>query len=181
MREVRGSPSLIRALAWNCNGHKVASGSEFGGLRIHDVVAAPWSKDGTPTPHAVDVRDRPVLLPSTGKSPHHGHVATLAWSPKDPRILVSGCKSTSGGVVCVWNIDSPSAPVAMFKISGDVLHVAFHPSGRQFAAVCPRSTRDEVFFYWLVKRDGGEKWEQRSDIVMGGAGIDIGVEEVSVV
>ncbi|KAL1409784.1 hypothetical protein Q8F55_003781 [Vanrija albida] len=179
VHEVRGSSSLVRALAWNCDGRKVASGSEYSGLRIHDVLAHPRAKDGTPTPHGTEVRDRPVSLPSSGKSPHHGHVAALAWSPTDPRILVSGCKSTSGGVVCVWDITAPSAPAAMFKISGDVLHVAFHPSGRQFAAVCPRSTRDEVFFYWLVRGDSGEKWEQRSDIVMGGAGIDIGVEEVN--
>ena len=72
-------------------------------------------------------------------------------------------------------VPAPSAPTATFKITGDVLHIAFHPSGQQFAVVCPRSTRDEVFFYHLTPAG----WEARGDIAMGGPLIDIGAEEVS--
>ena len=73
---------------------------------------------------------------------------------------------------------APKEPVTAFKINGDVLHIAFHPSGRQFAVVCPRSSRDEVFFYHLTYRDAKDVWEVRSDVGMGGPAVDIGFEEV---
>lgn len=73
---------------------------------------------------------------------------------------------------------APKAPVASFKISGDVLHIAFHPSGSQFAVVCPRA-KDEVYFYWRIRNQGEEVWEKREDVGLGGPYIESGSEEVS--
>lgn len=91
--------------------------------------------------------------------------------------MVSGCKG-GGRTIAVWDVSKPSAPVATFNVPVDVLHLAFHPSRDQFAAVCPQRTRDEVFFYWKVERDGEWKWEERKDVMIGGVGADVGVEEV---
>lgn len=173
--EIRGGNSKpVKSIAWSCDGRRVATGTEMKGLRVWDATPRLGAV------HAVSIEaGHSIPLPSSSKSPnpHNGHVAAVAWSPIDPTLLVSGCKGASGGgVVVVWDVSKPTAPLASFKITGDVLHVAFHPSGTHFAAVCPRSTRDEVFFF---RRSDDGTWEQRSDVMMGGAGIDIGVEEVS--
>ena len=88
---------------------------------------------------------------------------------------------------CALSFDSirhaePTEPrdfVKKFQIAGDVLHIAFHPSGRQFAVVCPRSRRDEVYFYHLVDVGGTDVWEQRDDVMLGGLGSEVGYDEVS--
>lgn len=113
------------------------------------------------------------------KSPHPAGNVTIAvaWSPTEPTVLASGCKpgsSSGGGYVAVWDVAGGTSPLAKFKIPGEVLHIAWHPDGEQFAAVCPRQARDEVYFF---QRKNGE-WEQRQDIMMGGAGIDL-IQEVS--
>lgn len=155
----------------------MATGTEAAGLRV-------WEAQHIGT-HGIKVDSSSShSLPSSSKTPSpHGHnIAALAWSPVDPKILVSGCKAAGNnmpGSIAVWDVTKGSAPLATFKIPGDVLHLAFHPGGRHFATVCPRQTRDEVLFFWLVGNDEDEHWEQRTDIMMGGAGIDIGVEEVS--
>jgi hypothetical protein len=59
-------------------------------------------------------------------------------------------------------------------VNGDVIHMAFHPSGRQFAAVCPRSRRDEVLFFHLVESGGKEVWAKREDVDIGG--LPVGAE-----
>lgn len=175
--EVRGGNTKpVKAIAWSCDGKRVATGTEEKGLRIWDAqhIGA----------HAIKVDIASSFsLPSSSRtpSPHSSNVAALAWSPVDPNALVSGCKGVGSGgcAVAVWDVTNGAAPVATFKLPGDVLHVAFHPQGRHFAVVCPRATRDEVLFFWLQERDGNEVWEQRTDIIMGGAGIDTGAEEVS--
>lgn len=172
--EIRGgNTKAVRSIAWSCDGRRVATGTEMKGLRIWEAHPRSGSS------HAVTIDPSSSSpLPSSSKtpSPHNGHVAALAWSPTDPKVLVSACKGASGGgVVVVWDVTKPTSPLASFKIGGDILHLAFHPSGHHFAAVCPRSIRDEVFFFRLKDNN----WEQRSDVMMGGAGIDIGVEEVS--
>lgn len=123
-------------------------------------------------------------------------VACLAWSPIDPNILLSGCKSsTTGSYVVVWDITSqsifnpskrhqaetvePKTPIAALKLPADTLQISFHPNGAHFTVVCPRFPRDEVFFFHRISVDGADKWVQRKDIKIGGAGEDLGAEEVS--
>lgn len=109
-----------------------------------------------------------------GESPHLGNVGSVVWSPTDPNILISGCKGKGDGVVAVWDLRSPAAPVAMFTLPRtDVMHVAFHPSGTQFAAVSPGRERDEVLFYRL---DAGV-WVKRDDVMINGPGCGGGTEE----
>lgn len=157
-------------LAWNSDGTRLATGTESGGLRIWnarvDKAGATVDSSGT------------TLLPSSSKStnPHSGIVAALAWSSTDPNILVSGSKADKAKTIAVWDVSKPVAPIATFNFPGDVLHLAFHPSLDQFAAVCPQRTRDEVFFFWRVERDGEMKWEKREDVRVGGVG-DAGVVE----
>ncbi|ORX34436.1 WD40-repeat-containing domain protein [Kockovaella imperatae] len=155
-----GVSKPVRSIAWSCDGKRLATGTEFKGLRIWET------RTSSPS--------------SSRPTPHNGHIASLAFSPVDPNILVSGCKSSSAGaVVAVWDLTSPKEAIATFNISGDVLHLAFHPSGQHFAVVCPRSNRDEVFFYHLTERDGTQVWAMREDIGMGGPGVDIGFEEIN--
>jgi len=74
----------------------------------------------------------------------------------------------------------PKEPIASFKITGDVLHVAFHPSGRHFAAVCPRNGYDEVSFYHQTDNEDGKLvWKERSDIALGESATQTAYEEVS--
>lgn len=78
----------------------------------------------------------------------------------------------------------PREHVAAFNVPGhgDVISLAFHPSGRQFAAVYNRNRRDELAFYHLTQdADGKETWAQRTDIALGGIGSDIAADEVSVI
>ena len=114
------------------------------------------------------------------------HIAALAFSPVDPNILLSGCKSSAAGsIVALWDLTSelffpvlvhlssltcrshlgPKKSIAFFQIPGDVLHLAWHPSGKQFAVVSPRDP-DEVIFYHQIIKDGAEEWELRDDIGM---------------
>ncbi|WVQ97927.1 hypothetical protein IAU59_005046 [Kwoniella sp. CBS 9459] len=168
-QEIRGgNVKHVRTIAWSHDGRKVATGGEYKELLLFDAKS---SVDSKPS----------ATLPSSSKpSPHNGHVGAIAWSPVDPNVLVSGDKgSSTGGVVAVWHLSSPSSPVATFKISGDVLHIAFHPSGRHFAVVCPQKNKDEVFFFWLTEVDGQEVWARREDIALGGALMDIGSEEIN--
>ncbi|BEJ18260.1 hypothetical protein CspHIS471_0705370 [Cutaneotrichosporon sp. HIS471] len=160
--EVRsgGSP-FIRTLAFNNDGTRLAVGHETRVLRLYPVAAGV-------------ITDRPTSLPPKGESPHRGNVGSLAWSPTDPNTLVSGCKGARGdSVVAVWDVCAGTA--TQFSIPGDVLHVAFHPSGRHFAAVCPRIERDVVFFYHL--KDG--VWAKREDVQINGAGVPGGEEQVN--
>ncbi|ORY27104.1 WD40-repeat-containing domain protein [Naematelia encephala] len=166
--EVRGSSRLVRAIAWSCDGKVVATGTENKGIRL-------W-----PASTPFDVASSFTLPSSSKPTPHNGHVASLQFSPNDPNVLISGCKaSPAGGVIAIWDITSPNSPTQTFSIRGDVLHIAFHPSGRHFAVVCPRQSRDEVFFFWKVLQDGKYVWEMRDDIGMGGPHIDIGSEEIN--
>ncbi|OCF38481.1 hypothetical protein I317_07740 [Kwoniella heveanensis CBS 569] len=168
-QEIRGgNVKHVRTVAWSHDGRKVATGGEYKEILLFDAKS---SVDSKPT----------GSLPSSSKpSPHNGHVGAIAWSPVDPNILVSGDKgSSAGGVVAIWHLSSPSSPAATFKISGDVLHIAFHPSGRHFAVVCPQKNKDEVFFFWLTDVDGREVWARREDIALGGALMDIGSEEIN--
>jgi THO complex subunit 3 len=169
-------------MAWSYDGQRVATGTELKGVRVWPVTPSSSSGRGmyanTPSPHAVTIESSSIALPSRGVSPHTGHVGTLAFSPAPDaaHILVSGCKGAKGGsVIAVWDVRSPAGPLATFKIPGDVLHLAFHPSGSHFAAVCPRSIRDEVVFF----RQTETGWVQREDVMLGGLGIDVGVDEVS--
>ncbi|GFZ46575.1 hypothetical protein JCM24511_03795 [Saitozyma sp. JCM 24511] len=168
-QDVKGGVTRpVRSVAWSCDGRKIATGTEVKGLRIWDA------KDKVDSSSSLS-------LPSGGDktTPHTGHVAALAFSPVEPHILVSGCKSSFGGAtIAVWDITSPKAPVASFKISGDVLHIAFHPSGSQFAVVCPRA-KDEVYFYWRIRNQGEEVWEKREDVGLGGPYIESGSEEIN--
>lgn len=164
MRGGHGHP--VRALAWSSDGRRVAVGYEQKGLRIWEVDAR----------GVVEGERSSTSLPKGGSSPHLGNVATLAWSPTDANILVSGCKGVTDGMIAVWDIRFPSAPVATFtRPRVDVMHIAFHPSGTQFAAVSPGRERDEVLFY---KLEGGA-WVQRNDVMINGPGCDVGADEVS--
>jgi hypothetical protein len=73
----------------------------------------------------------------------------------------------------------PKSPITSIKLPSDVLHISFHPSGAHFAVVCPRPSRDEVHFFHRTSVDGAEQWTKREDILIGGAGEDLGAEEVS--
>lgn len=157
-----GGQHFVRSLAFSADGTHIAVGHESKTLRLYPASGGVIS-------------DRGTTLPSSGDSPHRGNVANLAWSPTDPHILVSGCKGVRGdSVVAVWDVRTPAAAIAQFGVPGDVLHVAFHPNGRHFAAVCPRTERDVVFFYHL--KDGA--WVKREDVQINGAGVG-GGEEVS--
>lgn len=121
----------------------------------------------------------------------------MAFSPVEPDVLVSGCRSAQGGpVVVVWDISSepkaattrssgrdtdhcaePSSSVASFKVPGDILHIAFHPNGSHFAVTCTRGLRDEAFFFWRSAETG--VWTQREDIGLSGALGAVESEEVS--
>ncbi|WWD00423.1 hypothetical protein V866_007336 [Kwoniella sp. B9012] len=163
-----GNVKHVRSVAWSCDGRRIATGGEFKEILFWD------------TKLNIDARASTSLPSSSKTTVHNGHVGSIAWSPVEPNILVSGDKgSSAGGVIAVWDITSPSSPLATFKIPGDVLHISFHPSGRHFAVVCPQRNRDEVFFYWLNTIDGVEKWERREDIALGGALMDIGAEEIN--
>ncbi|WWC59392.1 uncharacterized protein I303_101947 [Kwoniella dejecticola CBS 10117] len=163
-----GNVKHVRSVAWSCDGRRVATGGEFKELLVWDTKLNLEARAST-------------SLPSSSKtSVHNGHVGSIAWSPVDPNILVSGDKgSSAGGVIAVWDVSNRSSPVATFKIPGDVLHISFHPSGRHFAVVCPQRNKDEVFFYWLTTIDGEEKWARRDDIALGGALMDLGAEEIN--
>ncbi|WWD22174.1 hypothetical protein CI109_106665 [Kwoniella shandongensis] len=164
-----GNVKHVRSVAWSCDGKKVATGGEYKELLVWDAKANIESKASTSLPSL-----------SSKPNPHNGHVGAIAWSPADPNILVSGDKgSSAGGTIAIWNLTSPSAPIATFRITGDVLHIAFHPSGRHFAVVCPMRSRDEVYFYWQTIVDGKEVWARREDIGLGGALGDIGSEEIN--
>ncbi|GMK59496.1 hypothetical protein CspeluHIS016_0801020 [Cutaneotrichosporon spelunceum] len=160
--EIRvGGAQLVRSLAFNADGTSLAAGHESRLIRLYPVVGG-------------IITDRPTSLPPKGDSPHRGNVASLAWSPTDPNTLVSGCKGARGdSFVAVWDVRAGTA--TQFSIPGDVLHVAFHPSGRHFAAVCPRTERDVVFFYHL--KDG--EWVKREDVQINGAGVGSGEEQVN--
>ncbi|KAL7418646.1 hypothetical protein Q5752_007105 [Cryptotrichosporon argae] len=162
-----GNAKPIRSVAWSCDGKRIATGTEAKGLRIWDGKNPEASSS--------------FALPHLSKpSPHGSNISALAWSPVDPDVLVSGCKGGAGaGVLAVWDVTSDTAPVATFRPPGDILHITFHPSGRHFAVVCPRSTRDEVYFYWLVERNGKHVWAARDDVMIGGAGVDVGIEEIN--
>nr|XP_019008628.1 uncharacterized protein I206_06308 [Kwoniella pini CBS 10737]OCF47409.1 hypothetical protein I206_06308 [Kwoniella pini CBS 10737] len=161
-----GNVKHVRSVAWSCDGRRVATGGEFKEILVWDTKLN--ARGSTP-------------LPSSSKTNvHNGHVGSIAWSPVDPHILVSGDKGASaGGVIAVWDVTSNSSPIASFKIPGDVLHISFHPSGRHFAVVCPQRNKDEVFFYWRHPIDGVEKWERRDDVALGGALMDFGAEEIN--
>lgn len=116
-------------------------------------------------------------------------IAALAFSPVEPNILVSGCKSAvDGPVVVVWDITSepkrierslspePSSAVKSFKVPGDILHIDFHPSGAHFAVTCTITLRDEAFFFRRSTETG--EWEQRLDIGLGGSLGNVNSEEV---
>ncbi|WVF69881.1 hypothetical protein IAT40_004664 [Kwoniella sp. CBS 6097] len=169
-QEVRGgNVKHVRTVAWSHDGRKVATGGEYKDLLLFDAKSSVDSKPFRSLPSS-----------SSKPSPHNGHVGAIAWSPVDPNVLISGDKgSSAGGVVAIWHLSSPSSPVATFNISGDVLHIAFHPSGRHFAVVCPQKNKDEVFFFWLTEVDGQEVWARRDDIALGGALMDIGSEEIN--
>ncbi|WVW78608.1 hypothetical protein I302_100567 [Kwoniella bestiolae CBS 10118] len=163
-----GNVKHVRSVAWSCDGRRIATGGEFKELLFWD------------TKMNIDARASRSLPSSSKTTVHNGHVGSIAWSPVDPNILVSGDKgSSAGGVIAVWDVTSPSSPIATFKIPGDVLHISFHPSGRHFAVVCPQRNRDEVFFYWINTIDGVEKWERRDDVALGGASMDMGAEEIN--
>ncbi|WWC87034.1 uncharacterized protein L201_001919 [Kwoniella dendrophila CBS 6074] len=161
-----GNVKHVRSVAWSCDGRRIATGGEFKELLVWDTK--------------IDARGSTSLPSSSKTSVHNGHVGSIVWSPVNPNILISGDKgSSAGGIIAIWDISSPSAPLTTFKIPGDVLSISFHPSGRHFAVVCPQRNRDEVFFYWLNTVDGVEKWEKREDIALGGALMDIGAEEIN--
>lgn len=106
--EVRGPSSrAVRSVAYSLDGKRLATGHEKSSLRI-------W-----------DVRDKmdpnkTVQLPSSGNSPHVGHVGAIAWSPAERdggRVLASGCKvapkqSKVLAVLCIWDIDGMSINLA---------------------------------------------------------------------
>ena len=123
--------------------------------------------------------------------------AALAFSPVEPNILVSGCRSSAAGpVVVIWDISSrypfspsfaspfllstdqiePNAALKSFKTPGDILHITFHPSGNHFAVTCTITSRDEAFFFW--RSDATGEWTRRDDIGLGGSGGAVESEEV---
>ncbi|WVQ84167.1 hypothetical protein IAT38_006314 [Cryptococcus sp. DSM 104549] len=169
----------VRMAQWSCDGNRVATGGEYKELLV-------WSTQGAKLPFD------PITIPPK-QNPHSGHVGALAWSPVDPNILVSGDKgAASGSTVAVWNVSTfnPAAsntlaPLVTFKIPGDALHITFHPSGRQFAVVCPMRSRDEVYFYHFVPSpepgaaEGAGEWVRRDDIALGGVSADHGSEEIN--
>ncbi|OXC65940.1 hypothetical protein AYX13_05135 [Cryptococcus neoformans] len=166
-QDVRGLVKHVRTVAWSCDGKKAATGGEYKEIQVWDESLD--SKTTTP-------------LPSASKpSPHNHHVSSIAWSPVDPNVLVSADKTFSvGSVIAVWDVTSPSAPVATFKTPGDVINLAWHPSGQHFAAVYPVKSRDLVDFFRLLTNESGEpKWEKREDITLGGLSHGIGSEEIN--
>lgn len=62
-----------------------------------------------------------------------------------------------------------------------MINLAWHPSGRHFAAVYPVKSRDLVDFFRLSSSaESGElKWEKREDITLGGLSHGIGSEEIN--
>ncbi|KAK8846863.1 hypothetical protein IAR55_005953 [Kwoniella newhampshirensis] len=169
-QDVRGgNVKHVRGIAWSCDGRRVVTGGEYKELLVWDAKAT------------IDAKASTSLPPSSSKpNPHNGHVGAVAWSPVDPNILVSGDKgSSAGGTIAIWNLTTPTTPVTTFRITGDVLHIAFHPSGRHFAVVCPMRSRDEVYFYWQTTENGKDTWSRREDIGLGGPAGDIGSEEIN--
>ncbi|KJE00638.1 hypothetical protein I311_05765 [Cryptococcus gattii NT-10] len=167
-QDVRGLVKHVRTVAWSCDGKRAATGGEYKEIQVWDESLD--SKTTTP-------------LPSASKpSPHNHHVSSIAWSPVDPNVLISADKTFSmGSVIAVWDVTSPSAPIATFKTPGDVINLAWHPSGRHFAAVYPVKSRDLVDFFRLSSSAESEelKWEKREDITLGGLSHGIGSEEIN--
>lgn len=169
-----GSASPVRTVAWSCDGKRAAVGYDNKGLRV-------WEADLRSAGVVVEGDRSSTALPS-GKaaSPHVGHVAAVAWSPTDPNILVSGCKGGQQGVIAVWDVRTPSAPICVLPpVRLDIMRLAFHPSGTQFAAVLVGRACDEAIFVKRVEGPDGVSWVQRQDARINGTGLTGGIEEVS--
>nr|ODN94924.1 hypothetical protein L204_04264 [Cryptococcus depauperatus CBS 7855] len=165
-REIRGLVKHVRTVAWSCDGRHCATGGEY-----KEVVV--WDQ-------SLDYRAAASLPSANTSSPHSHHVGAIAWSPSDPTILVTADKTfATGSVVAVWDITSASSPIAIFKTPGDVINLAFHPSGRHFAAVYPMKGRDVVDFFCLTQVLGKDTWLKRDDITLGGFTPEIGSEELN--
>ncbi|TYJ51697.1 hypothetical protein B9479_007717 [Cryptococcus floricola] len=174
--EIRGLVKLVRSIAWSCDGSRAATAGEYKDIHVWD--------------NTLHIKSAKPLPASSNPSPHSNHVTSVSWSPTDPNILLSADKTFShGSVIAVWDLTSPSQPIATFKTPGDVISLSWHPSGHHFAAVYPMGVHDVVDFYRFSPSSipsasssaspPAGKWEKRTDIVLGGSSPGIGSEEIN--
>ncbi|WVQ74126.1 hypothetical protein IAR50_003717 [Cryptococcus sp. DSM 104548] len=174
--EIRGLVKLVRGIAWSCDGSRAATAGEYKDLHLWDST--------------LHIKATKPLPSASNPSPHSNHVTSVSWSPVDPKILISADKTFShGSVIAVWDVTSPSRPIATFKTPGDVISLSWHPSGQHFAAVYPLGLHDVVDFYHFKTPSPSPsssspdaptgRWEKRTDIVLGGASPGIGSEEIN--